>query len=49
MLSDKAETYLSLYHGSFENIGPKLAQITNNFQDFSIITNIPYGVQSQKY
>jgi len=41
-----AETYLSLYHGSFDDIGTRLAPLTNNFEDFNIITNVPYGVQS---
>ena len=40
---------MSLYHGSFDKIGAMLAPLTNNFADFSIITNVPYGVQSQKY
>ena len=37
-------TYLSLYQGSFEAIGQRLAPITNSFEDFSIISNIPYGI-----
>ena len=39
--------FLSLYHGSFDSIGQQLAPITNNFEDFSIISNVPYGVQSK--
>ena len=42
-------SFLSLYHGSFDSIGPQLAQITNHFEDFSIISNVPYGIQSNQY
>jgi len=40
---DKRLQLLSLYHGDFETIGVKLADKTNGFEDFSIITNVPYG------
>jgi hypothetical protein len=46
---ESRDLFLSLYHGSFDKVGPELAAITNHFQDFSIITNVPYGVQSSKY
>lgn len=38
---------LSLYHGDFQLIGHRLAPLTNNFEDFTILTNVPYGVQSK--
>ena len=44
----KRKTYLSLYHGDFNNIGLRLANLTNNFEDFTMIMNVPYGVQSQE-
>ena len=37
---------MSLYHGDFEKIGHQLAERTNGFKDFTILTNVPYGVQS---
>jgi len=38
---------LSLYQGAFTDIGPIMAELTNGFEDFSIMSNIPYGVQSR--
>jgi len=46
--STQLDSFLSLYHGSFDKIGHKLGQLTNGFEDFSIITNVPYGEQSQE-
>jgi len=40
------DTFLSLYQGSFDEIGQQLAPLTNQFEHFSVISNIPYGVQS---
>ena len=34
---------MSLYHGDFNTVGKKLGPATNNFEDFTILTNIPYG------
>lgn len=34
---------MSLYHGDFDKIGQLLAEKTDNFKDFSIVTNIPWG------
>ena len=39
---------LSVYHGDFQLIGHRLADLTNGFEDFSILTNVPYGVQSKE-
>lgn len=36
--------FMSLYHGSYEKVGAHLTQVTDNLKDFSIITNVPYGV-----
>ena len=45
--SNKSQnTFMSLYHGDFNTIGAKLAPLTDNFKDFSIVTNVPYGHQS---
>ena len=35
--------YMSLYHGDFATVGSKLAPLTDNFKDFTILTNPPYG------
>lgn len=37
---------VSVYHGDFQDIGYKLAEATDSFKDFTILTNVPYGVQS---
>ena len=37
------KTYLSLYHGDAIKVGDQLADLTDGFKDFSLITNIPYG------
>ena len=37
---------MSVYHGDFQDVGHKLAHVTDQFKDFSIITNVPYGIQS---
>jgi hypothetical protein len=34
---------MSLYHGDFEKIGKQLAPLTDNFKDFTMLSNIPYG------
>ena len=39
---------LSVYHGDFQLIGHRLAENTKGFEDFSILTNVPYGVQSKE-
>jgi len=39
---------LSVYQGDFQEIGYKLAETSNNFEDFQILTNVPYGVQSSE-
>ena len=39
-------TYLSLYHGPFDRVGRQLAPLTNDFKDFTLLANIPYGHQS---
>ncbi|CDW76469.1 UNKNOWN [Stylonychia lemnae] len=39
---------LSLYQGDFQSIGSQLASLTENFQDFTILTNVPYGEQSKE-
>lgn len=47
LISYKEQTrasYLSLYHGDFEAIGQRLSGLTNNFEDFTLLMNIPYGV-----
>lgn len=35
---------MSVYQGDFQTIGTKLADLTDGFKDFSIVTNVPYGV-----
>ena len=45
---DSRPQLLSIYHGDFEQIGVKLADKTNGFENFSIITNLPYGKQSEQ-
>lgn len=40
------QQYLSLYQGDFQSIGTQLYQLTDNFKDFTIVTNPPYGHQS---
>ena len=45
-ISTGDNVYLSLYNGSFNQIGLSLCEMTDNFKDFSIISNIPYGKQS---
>jgi hypothetical protein len=39
----RRNTYLSLYHGDFNVIGQRLRVQTNNFEDFTLLMNIPYG------
>lgn len=41
------DVILSTYQGDFQDIGYRLAEATDNFLDFSILTNVPYGVQSK--
>lgn len=41
------DVILSTYQGDFQDIGYRLAEATGNFLDFSILTNVPYGVQSK--
>lgn len=40
--------FTSLYHGDFEKIGDLLQEKTDGFKDFTLLTNIPYGVQSRE-
>ena len=35
--------FMSLYHGDFEQIGHELAYLTNGFEDFTLLANVPYG------
>ena len=44
----KRDLVLSVYQGDFQEIGYKLAETSNNFEDFQILTNVPYGVQSSE-
>jgi hypothetical protein len=37
---------MSLYHGDFEKVGNELLDRTDGLKDFTLLTNIPYGVQS---
>jgi hypothetical protein len=47
MQSPSRKAFLSLYQGPFDFIGPQLAELTGDFADFNIISNVPYGLQSQ--
>lgn len=40
---------MSLYHGDFETIGHELASLTNGFEDFTLLMNVPYGEQSARF
>jgi hypothetical protein len=46
MNSPTRKVVLSAYQGDFQDIGYRLAEATDEFKDFSILTNVPYGVQS---
>ena len=37
---------MSLYHGDFEKVGNQLIERTEGLKDFTLLANIPYGVQS---
>jgi len=37
---------VSLYHGDFEKVGNQLIERTEGLKDFTLLANIPYGVQS---
>jgi hypothetical protein len=39
----RRRAYLSLYHGDFTKIGQRLKVLTNNFEDFTLLMNVPYG------
>ena len=39
---------MSLYQGDFEPIGTRLADLTDQFKYFTILTNVPYGLQSRE-
>lgn len=40
------KAYLSLYHGDFNKVGQRLQVLTENFKDFTLLMNVPYGYQS---
>jgi hypothetical protein len=44
-MSEK-KSFLSLYHGDFEQIGSRLVDTTDGLRDFTLIANVPYGIQS---
>ena len=44
----RRRAFLSLYHGDFSIIGTRLKLLTNNFEDFTLLMNVPYGHQSQE-
>ena len=35
--------YLSLYHGDFNKVGQRLQVLTENFRQFTLLMNVPYG------
>ena len=39
----RRKAYLSLYHGDFNLIGQRLKVLTNDFEDFTLLMNVPYG------
>ena len=39
---------MSLYQGDFETIGHEIAARTNGFEDFTLLMNVPYGIQSAR-
>jgi hypothetical protein len=42
------QSYLSLYHGDFNVIGQRLKEVTNDFENFTLLMNVPYGYQSEE-
>lgn len=46
--SQERQAFVSLYHGDFEKVGEELLGRTDGFRDFTLLGNIPYGVQSNE-